>query len=152
MNAKLLLQGTLGAVVGAILGAVAWGAITAMTHFQIGYMAIGVGFLAGFGMRVLGGGRDRADGVVAGIVAFLGCALGNVLSAVIEFAPHDNAHRGVVEIATVVLLHPNVAWLMLSENFNVMDLLFYGLAVYAGYRTALKPPAAEAYAEPTPPA
>lgn len=151
MSAKLL-QGTLGAVVGALLGAVAWGAITAATHFQIGYMAIGVGFLAGFGMRMLGGGRDRADGVVAGIVAFFGCALGNVLSAVIEFAPHDNAHRGVVEIAMLVLLHPKLAWLMLSENFNVMDLLFYGLAVYAGYRTALKPHAAEAYDEPAPPA
>ncbi|HWT05104.1 MAG TPA: hypothetical protein VN224_05060 [Xanthomonadales bacterium] len=139
MTAKLLL-GTLGAIAGAVLGAIAWGAITAATHFQIGYMAVGVGFLAGYGMRVLGGGRDRADGVIAGIVAFLGCVLGNLLTIVIGFAPHDDAHRGVAELTLLLLSSPKLAWFMLSENFSIMDVLFYALAVYAGYRTALKPP------------
>jgi len=141
MSSKILL-GTLGAIAGAILGAIAWAAITAATHFQIGYMAIGVGFLAGYGMRTLGGGRDRADGLIAGIVAFFGCALGNLLSVIIEFAPHDNAHRSVMELTMLVLGNPKLAWFMLSENFSIMDVLFYALAVYAGYRTALKPPAA----------
>lgn len=140
MRGKLLL-GTLGAVGGALLGAIAWGAITAATHFQIGYMAIGVGLLAGYGMRMLGGGRDRADGAIAGIVAFLGCVLGNLLTAVIDFAPHDNAHRSVAELTILVLLNPKLAWFMLSENFSIIDVLFYALAVYAGYRAALKPPA-----------
>ena len=139
--ARRLVLGTLGALVGAVIGAIAWGAITAATHFQIGYMAIGVGFLAGYGMRTLGGGRDRADGAIAGIVAFLGCVLGNLLTIVIDFAPHDAAHRGIVELTLLILLSPKLAWFMLSENFSLMDLLFYALAVYAGYRTALKPPA-----------
>ena len=140
MRGKLLL-GTLGAIAGALLGAIAWGAITAATHFQIGYMAVGVGFLAGYGMRMLGGGRDHADGLIAGIVAFLGCALGNLLTVVIDFAPHDAAHRSVAELTLLLLLNPKLAWLMLSENFSIMDVVFYALAVYAGYRTALKPPA-----------
>jgi hypothetical protein len=139
---RRLLLGTVGAIFGALLGAIAWGAISAATHFQIGYMAVGVGFLAGYGMRTLGGGRDRADGVIAAVVAFLGCVLGNVLSVVIDFAPHDDAHRSVVELAMLVLSHPKVAWLMLSENSNIMDAVFYVLAILAGYRTALKPPAA----------
>ena len=151
MRGKLLL-GTLGSIAGALLGAIAWGAITAATHFQIGYMAVGVGFLAGYGMRVLGGGRDRADGVIAGIVAFLGCVLGNLLTVVIDFAPHDAAHRGVAELTMLILLNPKLAWFMLTANFNVMDVLFYALAVYAGYRTALKPPATAAAVETAPPA
>ncbi len=147
-----LLLGTLGAIVGALLGAIAWGAITAATHFQIGYMAIGVGFLAGYGMRMLGGGRDRADGVIAAIVALLGCVLGNLLTVVIDFAPHDEAHRGVAELTLLILFKPKLAWLMLSDNFSIMDLVFYALAVYAGYRTALKPPAPAAETvEPAPP-
>src|ERR1700716_2349653 len=104
MKQRLLL-GTLAAIVGAVLGAIAWGAITAATHYQIGYMAVGVGFLAGYGMRVLGGGRDRADGAIAGVVAFLGCVLGNLLTVIIEFAPHDNAHRSVMELSAMVLLN-----------------------------------------------
>ena len=152
MRGKLLL-GTLGSIAGAVLGAIAWGAITAATHFQIGYMAVGVGILAGYGMRMLGGGRDRADGVIAGIVAFLGCVLGNLLTIVIDFAPHDAAHRGIPDLTLLLLLNPKLAWFMLTANFNVMDVLFYALAVYAGYRTALKPPAPAAQTvEPAPPA
>jgi len=139
MSGKLLL-GTLGAIVGALLGAIAWGAITATTHFQIGYMAVAVGFLAGYGMRTLGGGRDRADGIVAGVVALLGCALGNLLTVIIEFAPHDNGHRSIMELTAMVLANPKLAWSLLMQGFNLMDVLFYALAVYAGYRTALKPP------------
>ncbi|MBV8643863.1 MAG: hypothetical protein JO225_08090 [Candidatus Eremiobacteraeota bacterium] len=71
MNGKLLL-GTVGAIAGALLGAIIWAAISASTDFRIGWMAVGVGFLAGYGMRTLGGGRDRADGTVAAVVAFLG--------------------------------------------------------------------------------
>jgi hypothetical protein len=151
--ARRLVLGTLGAIAGALIGAIAWGAITAATHFQIGYMAIGVGFLAGYGMRTLGGGRDRADGVIAGIVAFLGCVLGNLLTVVIDFAPHDGAHRGIVELTMLILLTPKLAWFMLTESFSIMDVVFYALAVYAGYRTALKPPVLEeSTAEPMPPA
>jgi hypothetical protein len=154
--ARRLVLGTLGAIAGALIGAIAWGAITAATHFQIGYMAIGVGFLAGYGMRTLGGGRDRADGVIAGIVAFLGCVLGNLLTVVIDFAPHDGAHRGIVELTLLILLSPKLAWFMLTQSFSIMDLVFYALAVYAGYRTALKPPVltetAHEPAEPIPPA
>ena len=70
-------------------------------------MAVGVGFLAGYGMRVLGGGRDRADGVVAGVVAFAGCALGNLLTVVIDFAPHDDAHRGILELTPAAPANPS---------------------------------------------
>ena len=119
---RRLLLGSLGAIAGALIGAIAWAAITAATHFQIGYMAIGVGFLAGYGMRTLGGGRDRADGVIAGIVAFLGCVLGNLLTAVIDFAPHDAAHRGIPELTLLILSIPKLAWFMLTQNFSIMDL------------------------------
>ncbi len=48
----------------------------------------------------------------------------------------------------LVLVNPKLGWLLLTENFSIMDVLFYALAVYAGYRTALKPPAIVAAPEP----
>jgi len=138
MNAKLLL-GTLGSLAGAVLGAIAWAAITATTNFQIGYMAVGVGFLAGYGMRVFGGGRDRADGIVAGVVALLGCILGNLLTAVVVIAQHE--HYPMLAALLVVAKQPAFAAELVRDGFDLMDLLFYAIAVYAGYRTALKPPA-----------
>lgn len=139
MNGNLLL-GTLGAVAGAVLGAIAWAAITAATNFQIGYMAIGVGFLAGYGMRVLGGGRDRAGGIVAGAVALLGCVLGNLLAAIVVIAQHE--HYAIDVVLRAAIAKPAFTGALVRDGFDLMDLLFYALAVYAGYRTALKPPAA----------
>jgi hypothetical protein len=139
MSPKLL-TGTLAAVAGAIVGAIAWAAITAATGFQIGYMALGVGFLAGFGMRTVGGGRERADGIVAGAVAFLGCVLGNLLAAGVTIAQHE--HYPITVVLLALARKPAFAAEVLQAGFNVMDVLFYAIAVYAGYRTALKPPPA----------
>lgn len=139
MNGKIVL-GTVGAVVGAVIGAIAWAAITAATNFQIGYMAVGVGFLAGYGMRVLSGGLVRSEGIIAGAVALLGCVLGNLLTGVVVITQHD--HYPMWAVAFAVFTHPGFAGDILSGGFNVMDLLFYGIAIYAGYRTALKPHAA----------
>jgi hypothetical protein len=139
MSPKLL-AGTLAAIAGAIVGAIAWAAITAATSFQIGYMALGVGFLAGFGMRTVGGGRERADGIVAGTVAFLGCVLGNLLTAGVVIAQHE--HYPIEVVLLAFARRPAFAAEMLRAGFNIMDVLFYAIAVYAGYRTALKPPAA----------
>jgi len=144
MNGKIVL-GTLGAVIGAVIGAIAWAAITAATNFQIGYMAVGVGFLAGFGMRALSGGLVRSEGIIAGAVALLGCVLGNLLTGVVVIAQHE--HYPMWAVALAVFTHAGFAGDILSNGFNVMDLLFYAIAVYAGYRTALKPHAAATVAE-----
>jgi hypothetical protein len=146
--ASRLLLGTLGAIVGAAVGAVAWAAITAATNFQIGYMALGVGLLAGYGMRLLGGGRDRADGIIAAIVALLGCVAGNVLTAIVVVAQHG--HYPYLAVLMAVLSKPAVVGEILQQGFNVLDLPFYAIAIYAGYRTAMKPRVETATAVPEP--
>jgi len=137
MQSKLLL-GTGGAVVGALIGAVVWAAITATTNFQIGYMAIGVGFLAGYAMRTLSGGRERIEGIIAGIVALLGCALGNLLAIAVTIAQHE--HYALAGLLVGLALHPLAAFDLLRLGFDWMDLFFYAIAAYAAYRTALAPP------------
>lgn len=48
-----LMMGITGGFLGAAIGAVLWAVITVLTKYQIGYMALGVGFLAGFGVKLL---------------------------------------------------------------------------------------------------
>jgi drug/metabolite transporter (DMT)-like permease len=139
MGAKMTF-GTLGAVAGAIAGALLWAAITAATSFQIGFMAVGVGFLAGSAMRFFSGGRERIEGIVAGIVAFFGCVLGNLLATVMTFAQHEHMSPATTAVVALgVLANPSLAYRLSAETFNVMDVVFYAIAIYAGYRTALKP-------------
>jgi hypothetical protein len=136
MGGKLAL-GTLGAIGGAVVGAIAWAAFTAATNYQLGYIAVGVGFLCGFGMRALSGRRQRIEGFIAAVVALLGCALGNVGATVAVMSNHDHYPLGAALIT--VAAKPLIAFDILREGFDGMDLLFYGFAVYTAYRTALAP-------------
>jgi hypothetical protein len=54
---KLLLGGFAG-LAAAILGAIIWAVVTVTTKYQIGYMAIGVGALVGFALRIGKGGES----------------------------------------------------------------------------------------------
>jgi len=141
--------GIVGAILGAIIGAIAWAAITDVTNFQIGYMAVAVGWLAGYGMRTLGGAPTVMGARVAALVGFLGCVLGNLITAGIEIVKHDTStSAGFVAIA--MLTRPRIDVDILRDSFNVMDLLFYGLAIYAAYRAALNGRRAMPAAIPTP--
>ena len=51
--ASNLPPGVVAGLGAAIVGAAIWAAITAATDYQIGFMAIGVGFLAGFAVRLV---------------------------------------------------------------------------------------------------
>ena len=126
--------GIIGALIGAGLGAVGWALVTYFSKYQIGWLAIGIGFLVGFGNRFLGKGFDRIFGVVGGLIALLGVLLGNFLASIGFLANY-------FEVSFFeMLLGFNYAMIfqLLAETFNIMDLLFYGLAVYAGYRYSFR--------------
>ena len=63
-----LVSGLVGGAGAALLGAVIWAAVTVMTGYQIGWMAVGVGFLAGYGVRKFGQGVDTIFGVVGAVI------------------------------------------------------------------------------------
>jgi len=48
MNASSIAPGILGGLLGAAFGAGIWALIVVFTEYEIGYMALGVGFLSGF--------------------------------------------------------------------------------------------------------
>ncbi len=69
----------LGGVLGGILGAAVWAAIAYFLHLQIGWLAWGIGALAGGGALVLIGGKDHAtpaSGSAAVLAAVLCVLLG----------------------------------------------------------------------------
>jgi MFS family permease len=146
-------MGFLGGVIGALLGALLWGAITALTSFQIGFMAIGVGFLVGFGVRMLGHGMDRIFGYMGAVLSLAGCVLGNILATVIA----RSMHQHIPFADELARLTPDAAWRILTEGFSLIDLLFYGIAIYFGYHYSFQkitPEELQALqaAEPEPPA
>src|SRR6266576_7031028 len=76
---KLLLGGFAG-LAAAIIGAIIWAVVTVTTKYQIGWMALGVGALVGFALRIGNGGK--VFGILGAVLALCGCILGNYFSLI----------------------------------------------------------------------
>lgn len=126
--------GIIGGSIGGLIGAVLWAAITYFSGYQIGWLAVGVGFLVGFGVRKLGKGIDKEFGVVGGIIALISVVLGNFLASIGFLAT-------AFEIGYIGMLfgfNYAMTFELLKETFSVIDLLFYGIAIYEGYRFSFR--------------
>lgn len=124
----------IGGLIGAVGGAAAWAAITVATKFQIGFMAIGVGILVGLLVRKLGRGMAPIYGFTGAAFALLGCVAGNLLTACWFIAEHTHEPFS----SLLASLNIESATNILSATFSGMDLLFYGIAVYEGYKLSFR--------------
>jgi hypothetical protein len=125
--------------VAAAAGGVIWAAITVATKMQIGLVAIGIGLLVGFAVRAVGKSSRPAFGVIGAVFALLGCVLGNLLSACAFIAMQGGVSP--TEMALKVLSSPQTATMVLEETFDAMDLLFYAIAAYEGFKFGRRPAA-----------
>jgi hypothetical protein len=142
-----LVLATLAGLAAAFVAAIAWGAITAATHYRIGFMAIGVGLIVAFAVRYAGGGHDSRFAYVSGALSLLGCVAGNYFAACALLA----ADQHVDVLRTVAIVTPHIADFM-KETFRPMDLLFYAIGAYFGFKYAMVPlQRAAAPAAPAPP-
>ncbi len=129
-----LVMGTLAGMVAAVVGAGIWAGVTVLTEYQIGWVAIGIGLLVGFAVRFTGKGINQTFGIAAAVLSFAGCVLGNILT--ITYFVAANQEMAFMDILTQ-LNYPIVVE-MLTTTFEIMDVLFYGLATYFGYKYAFR--------------
>ncbi|MCI0553792.1 MAG: hypothetical protein L0287_22820 [Anaerolineae bacterium] len=130
-----LIMGLIGGAIAMLVSAIIWGIITYVTEYQIGYMAIGVGFLVGIAVRYFGKGHSMIFGLSSAALSLLGCALGNLLFYTGVIAREEGA--SFIEVFFFLLTTPAATIELFTLAFEVMDLLFYGIAAYVGFRVAL---------------
>lgn len=129
-----LIGGTTAGFVGAVVGAAAWAGVTIASGIQIGWMAVGIGFLVGYAVRTVGKGVDPIFGYVGAALSLLGCFAGNLMALIGIYAQWKGVP--ILDFAA----QQDVASLtkMLVDSFSPIDLLFYGIAVYEGYRLSFR--------------
>jgi hypothetical protein len=144
-------RGVVAGGVAAGLGAIIWAIVAYLTNYQIGWMAIGVGFLVGWAMRLFGKGIDKIFGLVGAALSLAGCVAGNLLMLGAVIAREESA--SLIEVITFMILNPAVDVELLVNTFSPIDLLFYGLALYYGYKASFRQitPAEQASLYRTPP-
>lgn len=118
----------------ALVSAIIWAVITALTNYQIGWMAIGVGVLVGLAVRTAGKGVDTSFGVVGGILSAIGCALGNLLTVVIIVS--NSQSIPILEL--VSQLTPTAIVEVMKATFQPMDVVFYLIGLYEGYQFSFR--------------
>lgn len=131
-----LALGLVGGIAAAVVAAVIWAVITVLTDYQIGWMAIGVGLLVGYAVRLFGKGIDKVFGFMGAILSLLGCLAGNVLTVMIVIARQEAV--SFLEVALFFVTSPGAMIEALAITFSPIDLLFYGLAIYEGYKFAFR--------------
>lgn len=129
-SSQSLLGAILGGFIGAIAGAAVWAIITAATKYEIGYIAIAVGFLTGFMVRKLGHGYEKHYGYIGALWSFLGCFLGNILALLIMVSDQSS----IPLMTLLASLYIDDIIMFVQSTFDIMDLLFYGIALYEGYK------------------
>lgn len=123
-----------GGLLATLISAVLWAVITVTTQYQIGFMAIGVGIIVGFSVQFFGAGIDRKFGYLGAILSLIGCSLGNLFSQVGFIAQEQSL--GYFE--TLTYLNFEIIVEILIESFNPLDVLFYGFAIFEGYKFAFR--------------
>ncbi len=126
--------GVIAGFLAALAGAGIWALITALTEYQIGWMAIGVGFLVGFAVRMAGKGVEPLYGIIGAALSLVGCVLGNLLTMTYFIA----ANEAVSFVDALGQLDLNLAIEIMVLTFDYMDIVFYGIALYFGYRYAFR--------------
>ena len=129
----------LGGAAAALVGALLWAIITVSINLQIGYMAIGLGLLVGYTVRLTGKGMDTSFGVLGAVLSFAGCLLGNLFTLIGFIANDEGLSYMQVFLGVDYSLVPQV----MIATFAPLDLLFYGLAIYEGYRFSFRQISAE---------
>ena len=121
-------------LLGALLGAGIWTAVTAMTGWEVGWVAWGVGALVGFAMSKFTPQRGVQLGVYAAVLAVLGLAVGKVATIRMMVPSYG---RELVMDNEIVLAQAFAVEMRDNERFSAQ--LSLDLARF-GRRDSLPPP------------
>lgn len=125
--------GIICGLLASIIGGILWAVITVTTGYQIGYMAIAIGLMVGYSIRFTGRGNHIAFGIIGAALSLFGCILGNYFS-VIGFS---SSTLGIGIFDAFSVTSPGMVIDIMKETFSGMDVLFYGIAMYEGFKFSM---------------
>jgi hypothetical protein len=129
-----IVGGIVGGAFGGLIGAVVWAAFTYFTKYQVGWLSVGVGFLVGYGVKLLGKGFDKSFGILGSVIAFVSLVFGNFLVSLGYLAKFLE----ISYLEMILTFKYSMTFQLLAETFSIMDILFYGIAIYEGYRFSFR--------------
>ena len=126
---------TVGALLGAAVGILAWWGFTVLTEITFGLVAIVIGFAVGKGVTILSGDK-RSQGlqilsvVVSGLAFFYASYLVNRTFLLQAFA--EEGQELVMDLP--LMPDPGLFYNVISLNFGMFDIVFLAIVVYQAWK------------------
>jgi hypothetical protein len=127
--------GIIGGIAALIIGLAAWTGTMLLVSYKLDWMALGVGLLIGYSVRLLGKGVEPKFGVIGAVLAFIGSVAGNLLTACIIFANG----KSISFFSVLPQLNPKTVLYFLKAVIGPFDVIFCLGAILIGYYFAFKP-------------
>jgi hypothetical protein len=122
------------AAVAAIAGAAVWGLLAVPAGQGAHPLAVAIGFMVGFSVRLRGNGHTMPFRVVAVLFTLFGSALGAVLAAAALTAFDPALGLGGIGGLPTVFSDPNMMVTALRDNFGALSLVSLAIALYLAFR------------------
>ena len=132
-NSNFFLAIVGGSVV-AFICSLLWAAITYLTDYQFGIMAIGVGLLVGSSIKVLGKGKSINFGILGALLSMFSCFLGNLIYVYAYYA--KIFIMSFFDVVKVLGFSGGID--LVIDISGIVDILFYILALYIGFKSSVK--------------
>ena len=144
-----LMRSTAAGAVAALVGAILWMVFVQVTGYEVGIVAVGIGFLVGQAMAATAGTSTRLPPIGA-ILSLLGCLLGQILADAHFFG--DAIGFGTWRALQEMVSDRSLGWDVFTTGFSPIDLLFWLIAGYEGYKLTARAVAQRniARTQPTP--
>lgn len=148
-ESSALLPGLMMGVVAALVGGAVWGAIAYYAHYEVGYVAWGIGLLTGFAVVYGAGGRRGMPLQVSAVLcSVLGIALGKYSSFIFSVNSYfstasadelsamgmDQATAQATHLSLLSIEAANLFISSLSSMLTPIDLIFVVLAVASAWK------------------
>jgi len=126
-------RAVLGAVLGGVVGVLAWWGFTVLTKIGFGLVAVVIGFLVGQGTTRFAGGKRsvglQAVSVAVGVLSFLVA----VYLVNMTFINEALVQRGESWRVTFPPARLDMFYKVAALNFGIMKLVFLGIVAYEAW-------------------
>ncbi|MBO9576191.1 MAG: hypothetical protein J7494_10670 [Sphingobium sp.] len=121
-------------LVAALVGAALWALFVYITEYQMGIVVILIGAMIGYVIRTVGRGTRPVFGVLGAVCAALAWAMGTVLCDVAFLA--QEAGRPFLEVLDLLGASETISLALRAAD--VMDFIFFAIAVWEGYKFSIR--------------
>lgn len=121
-----------GGAAGALVGAIVWAVIVVATNYEIGYVAVLVGYLAGLGVKLgAGKGRSQTLQIAAAAMAVFGLVIAKyfILAHFVISGPGAELGLGYFSPQLFMLFVENI-----GSSLSPFDLLWIAFALMTAWR------------------